>query len=330
MRPGYIAQTIPGETTLRIRDYAFPEMRLAITLFFVALAFLGVSSAYLGHFEFQKACLAFLLKSYFLTFLYAVAGLLLIAVVVHLIRKENDHELVQRYKLISFFVPTMMLINLIYFTLKAGSVAFNPNHHLVLHERVLWELLRPLFSNIPGSGYRFLDFCYTTVWFASLSALPLSLIIMKPGQAARLNSAVMLLLAFTALGNVFLLTPSPIYELPKYFLYLPPALSSWKIHHASFALSRDLVNMKATLFSERTAGFFQPVAAFPAFHSAYAFLLFLVSWKKKYLRYLGMVFWMLIVLGGLVLGYHGFVGTTVAVIVAGAMFCSMAYPTPTV
>jgi len=141
----------------------------------------------------------------------------------------------------------------------------------------------------------------------------------------------MLLLAFTALGNVFFLTLSPVYEFQKYFSYLPQTLSTWKIHHASFLLSHNLVNMKTALFSGRSAGFFQPVAAFPAFHSGYAFLLFLAFKDRRpparralrlgeYLRYVLFVFWFVIVSGGIVLGYHGFLDTGVATIAATVFF----------
>jgi len=50
------------------------------------------------------------------------------AVIACFIRKESDEDLAKRYKLIPFFVPAMMLINLVYFSLKAGSVAFSANH----------------------------------------------------------------------------------------------------------------------------------------------------------------------------------------------------------
>lgn len=60
--------------------------------------------------------------------LLALGGLTLMAVIACFIRKESDEDLAKRYKLIPFFVPAMMLINLAYFSLKAGSVAFSANH----------------------------------------------------------------------------------------------------------------------------------------------------------------------------------------------------------
>ena len=317
MMPGPVAE---GARVPRVRlRHTYSEMQLATVSFAVALAFLFTSSLHLGHFDFQVACLTFLLKSYFLTFLYATAGLTLLVILTHFLRKESEEELVKRYKLIAFFVPSMMLVNLMYFSLKAGSVAYNSSFDLVLHEYALWKFFRPLFASFPHSVYRVMDTVYTGVWFASLSALPFSLILLKPEKASKLNSAVMLLLAFTALGNVVFLTRSPVYEFPKYFSYLPHDLSTWKIHHASLALSHDLVSMKAALFYGRTAGFFQPVAAFPAFHSGYAFLLFLAFRDRHYLKYAFLAFWFLIVCGGLILGYHGFVDTAVASIVAGLL-----------
>ena len=317
----YISGTITGEVALpRIRKEKISEMRLAMTSFVVAVSFLAVSSVHLSHFDFQVDCLTFLLKSYLLTFLYAIAGLTLFVIVAHFIRKESDQDLLKRYRLIAFFVPAMMLVNLTYFTLKAGSVAYNSNFPLILHEYGIWKALRALFASLPHCIYRVLDITYTGVWFASLSALPFSLILLNPKKATTLNSAVLLLLAFTALGNVVLLTSSPVYELHHYFSYLPRDLSTWKIHQASLALSHDLAHLKTALFSGRSAGFFQPVAAFPAFHSGYALLLFLAFRDRRCLRILFLAFWLAIVIGGIVLGYHGFSDTFIASLVALAMF----------
>ncbi|MBW1967844.1 MAG: hypothetical protein JRI48_10835 [Deltaproteobacteria bacterium] len=60
--------------------------------------------------------------------LLPLGGLTHMAVIACFIRKESDEDLAKRYKLIPFFVPAMMLINLAYFSLKAGSVAFSANH----------------------------------------------------------------------------------------------------------------------------------------------------------------------------------------------------------
>jgi len=235
------------------------------------------------------------------------------AVIAYFIKRESDEDLAERYKLIAFFVPAMMLINLAYFSLKVGSVAFSANHPawpagrgLIAREQWLWWTLRPLFAHLPAWGYHCLDLVYTGAWFASLSALPLSLIFLKPSRAVKLNCAVMLLLAFTALGNVLLLTYSPIYEFPRYFSYLPADLSTWKIHHASLALTHKLINLKAAFFASSSPGFFQPVAAFPAFHTSYAFLLFLAFRDRRYIKFLFLLFFVLVVAGGIVLGYHGY------------------------
>ncbi|HDG98558.1 MAG TPA: hypothetical protein ENG73_10405 [Desulfobacterales bacterium] len=255
-----------------------------------------------------------------MTLLLAMGGLTLMAVIAYFIKRESDEDLSKRYKLIAFFVPAMMLINLAYFSLKAGSVAFSPNQGLIAREQWLWWTLKPLFAHLPAWGYHFLDLVYTGAWFASLSALPLSLIFLKPSRAVKLNCAVMLLLAFTALGNVVLLTYSPIYEFPNYFAYLPATLSTWKIHHASLGLTHKLIDLKAAFFASSNAAFFQPVAAFPAFHTSYAFLLFLAFRDRRYIKLLFLVFSLLVVAGGLVLGYHGFLDTTVAAAASAVIF----------
>ncbi|MBW2127538.1 MAG: hypothetical protein JRH08_18255 [Deltaproteobacteria bacterium] len=295
------------------RLWRYSNLRLCLTSFAVATVFLGVASWHLGHLNFQIACLVYLLKSYFLTLLLAMGGLTLMAVIAYFIKRESDEDLAERYKLIAFFVPAMMLINLAYFSLKVGSVAFSANHPawpagrgLIAREQWLWWTLRPLFAHLPAWGYHCLDLVYTGAWFASLSALPLSLIFLKPSRAVKLNCAVMLLLAFTALGNVLLLTYSPIYEFPRYFSYLPADLSTWKIHHASLALTHKLINLKAAFFASSSPGFFQPVAAFPAFHTSYAFLLFLAFRDRRYIKFLFLLFFVLVVAGGIVLGYHGY------------------------
>jgi len=202
-------------------------------------------------------------------------------------------------------------------------VAFHTDAGLTAHEYPLWKALSPAFALIPPEGFKVFDFTYTVAWFASLSALPLSLVFLRPSRAVKLNCAVMLLLAFTALGNVALLTYSPIYEFPSYFTYLPATLSSWKIHHASLALTHKLINLKAAFFASSRADFFQPVAAFPAFHISYVFLLFLAFRDRRYIKFLFLLFFVLVVAGGIVLGYHGFLDTTVAAAASAVIFLPM-------
>ncbi len=91
-----------------------------------------------------------------------------------------------------------------------------------------------------------------------------------------LLSLPMLLLAFTAPGNMVFLTRSPAHEFPKYFSYLSHELCTWNIHHASLALSHDPSSMKRALFSRRTASFFSLWSLPPHFIRGMPFCCFLL------------------------------------------------------
>jgi len=87
------AQVLPRSTALQHSD-----LRLCLTTLVVSLAFLATASLRLGHYCFQVSCLTYLLKSYFLTLLYALAGLTILAVIAFFVSKSDEQVLFRRYK----------------------------------------------------------------------------------------------------------------------------------------------------------------------------------------------------------------------------------------
>jgi len=258
-----------------------------------------------------KFCFPFLLEAYVTATVLAGA----VSVYLYLSKKENPQSYFT-YVMKNFlmYVLPLFFSARAYFVLKTESVLLGTDSLLLSKlERPLMSSLFLILHHFPAGTFQMLDFIYERVWFFSHLLVPLVCLSRNRKTVELFYSATSILYVACGLLHLALPVLSPFYVFEKSFSFLPESLSTLSFHNQSW--SCQLAIKKGVLDS---SCIFQSIRAFPSFHVAYAYLVYLIarnSTRSRIIHSFCLLYFVLIAAGSVILGYHFFSDGLVAVLV---------------
>ena len=302
----------------------------------LSLAFLGglaiLALLVSGSSPFLVNLLTFLAKGYLPLYLATLGGLMVACLVVGYVflpvagkvsgrpipAPKDYYECAGRR--VFFFVSATMAVTVLYFSLKA--LAVGQARYMTFPydlESSLWQVLIPALSSLPDFVFTFLDTIYVDVWMTLLKIIPAILILPFPRPVIRLNACLVATLSVVGVLNYFLPARSPIYAFD--LSYLPKGLASLDVHGLSQRVNDTLLS--GAFPGDLSPYGFQPISCFPSFHVAYCSLI--VMTVRDFVPYKPVqmatgVFFALVSVGSIVLGYHYIVDDIAGVVLAAIIY----------